>query len=171
MNPKISGVALNPFYNTTVASITGTTNLTVLQKVFVPAGTYEAGDLIIVNMLIGKTGTAGTFTCYLYSSPNNPDVSGISGATQLSVRGVNSAHLYIDQGRHLYIKNTTGGGSGIELGTELAAVGTQIFNEMRSSTQTNIGINWSNGVYLFVAVQLANATDTIQQHYLKIWDY
>ena len=171
MNPKISGVALNPFYNTTVASITGTTNLTVLQKVFVPAGTYEAGDLIIVNMLIGKTGTAGTFTYYLYSSPNNPDVSGISGATQLSVRGVNSAHLYIDQGRHLYIKNTTGGGSGIELGTELAAVGTQIFNEMRSSTQTNIGINWSNGVYLFVAVQLANATDTIQQHYLKIWDY
>ena len=171
MNPKISGVALNPFYNTTVASITGTTNLTVLQKVFVPAGTYEAGDLIIVNMLIGKTGTAGTFTYYLYSSPNDPSVSGISGATQLSVRGVNSAHLYIDQGRHLYIKNTTGGGSGIELGTELAAVGTQIFNEMRSSTQTNIGINWSNGVYLFVAVQLANATDTIQQHYLKIWDY
>ena len=171
MNPKISGVALNPFYNATVASITGTTNLTVLQKVFVPAGTYEAGDLIIVNMLIGKTGTAGTFTYYLYSSPNDPSVSGISGATQLSVRGVNSAHLYIDQGRHLYIKNTTGGGSGIELGTELAAVGTQIFNEMRSSTQTNIGINWSNGVYLFVAVQLANATDTIQQHYLKIWDY
>ena len=171
MNPKISGVALNPFYNTTVASITGTTNLTVLQKVFVPAGTYEAGDLIIVNMLIGKTGTAGTFTYYLYSSPNDPSVSGISGATQLSVRGVNSAHLYIDQGRHLYIKNTTGGGSGIELGTELAAVGTQIFNEMRSSTQTNIGINWSNGVYLFVAVQLANAADTIQQHYLKIWDY
>ena len=171
MNPKISGIALNPFYNTTVKSITGTTNLTVLQKVFVPAGTYEAGDLIIVNMLIGKTGTAGGFTYYLYSSPNDPDVSGISGATQLWVRGVNNTSLYIDQGRHLYIKNTTGGGSGIELGTELAAVGTSIFNEMRSSTTSNVAINWSNGVYLFIAGNMASSADRIDQYYLKIWDY
>jgi hypothetical protein len=72
MNPKISGVALNPFYNTTVKTITGSTALTILQKVFVPAGTYEAGDLLIVNMLIGKIGAAGAFTYYLYSSPNDP---------------------------------------------------------------------------------------------------
>jgi hypothetical protein len=171
MNPKISGVALNPFYNATVKTITGTTALTILQKVFVPAGTYEAGDLLIVNMLIGKIGTAGTFTYYLYSSPNDPDVSGISGATQLSVIGTASTSLFIDQGRHLYIKNTTGGGSGIELGTELAAVGTALFNEMRSATTSNVAINWSNGVYLFVAGQLVSSADRIDQYYLKIWDY
>ena len=172
MNPKISGVALNPFYNTTVASITGTTNLTVLQKVFVPAGTYEAGDLIIVNMLIGKTGTAGTFTYYLYSSPNDPSVSGISGATQLSVRGVNSAHLYIDQGRHLYIKNTTGGGSGIELGTELKSTTEDTPTDMSSGLSSNVAINWSNGVYLFTTGTITNVGgESITQLYLKIWDY
>jgi len=171
MNPKISGVALNPFYNTTVKTITGSTALTILQKVFVPAGTYEAGDLLIVNMLIGKIGATGAFTYYLYSSPNDPDVSGITGATQLSVRVTSNANLFIDQGRHLYIKNTTGGGSGIELGTELAAVGTQIFNEMRSATTSNVAINWSNGVYLFVAGQLVISSDRIDQYYLKIWDY
>jgi hypothetical protein len=171
MNSKISGRALNPFYNTTVKTITGSTALTILQKVFVPAGTYEAGDLIIVNMLMGKIGSASSFTHWLYASPNDPDVSGITGAIQLWVRGTGAAQLYIDHGRHLYIKNTTGGGSGIELGTEVLAVGTAVFSEMRSGTTSNVAINWSNGVYLFMAGQLASSSDRIDQYYLKIWDY
>lgn len=172
MNPKITGVGLNTFYNVTPVTLTGTTTATLLQKILIPGGTYAAGDLLIINALFGKTGTANVFTWTLYSSPNDPSVSGISGATQLAVRGVGSTRLFIDMGgRHLYIKNASGGGSGIELGTELAATTTSIFNEMRSTGASNVAINWQNNMYIFMYGQLSSSADSVTQEYLKIWEY
>ena len=157
--------------DTTARNISGTTTETVLSRVKVPAGTYAAGDLIIVNALWGKTGSAGTFTHKLWASPNDPSSSGTSGAIQLWTRGTVAGNLYIDHGRHLYIKNASGGGSGIELGTELAATGTALFSEMRSSTTSNVAINWTNDVWVFCTGQLASSADRISQYYLKIWEY
>ncbi len=172
MNPKITGVGLNTFYNITQKTITSSTALTVLQKVFIPGGTYAAGDLVIANALYGKTGSAGTFTHRLYASPNDPDVSGITGALQLLIRATSAAQLYIDMGgRHLYIKNASGGGSGIELGTEMASTTTAIFSEMRATGSSNVAINWNNGVYIFSTGQLTSTADRIDQYYLKIWEY
>ena len=74
-------------------------------------------------------------------------------------------------GRHLYIKNASGGGSGIELGTELAATTTSIFNEMRSTGASNVAINWQNNMYIFMYGQLSSSADSVTQEYLKIWEY
>ena len=169
MNPKISGRALNPFYNTTPVTVSGTGVQTVLQSVFIPAGTYEAGDLLIVRSLISHTGVENV-TNRLYSSPNDPAVSGITGATQLwysvQFRG------FLACSRHLYIKNTTGGGSGIELGTELKSTTEDTPTDMSSGLSSNVAINWSNGVYLFTTGTITNVGgESITQLYLKIWDY
>lgn len=173
MNPKINGVGLNTFYNADDSTVlTGTTIQTPLLSVLVPAGTYTNGDLIILQALYSKVGSAGAFTHRFYASPNNPAVSGITGAIQLLIRGTSASNTYIDSGgRHLYIKNASGGGSGIELGTELAAPGTALFHEMRSAFAANVAINWNADVYIFSTGTLSNTSDRIVQQYLKIWEY
>jgi len=169
MNTKISGKGLNSFYNTTPVTVTGTSVQTVLQSVFIPAGTYEAGDLLIVRSLMSHTGTENV-TNRLYSSPNDPSVSGITGATQLWISI--QFRSFFPCGRHLYIKNTTGGGSGIELGTELKSTSEDTLTDMSSGLSSNIAINWSNGVYLFTTGTITNVGgESITQLYLKIWDY
>jgi len=173
MNPKITGVGINTFYNANDSTtLTGTLTETVLLSVLVPAGTYTAGDLLILQALYSKIGTSGNFTHKFYASPNNPDVSVISGALLLLIRSVASSNLYIDSGgRHLYIKNASGGGSGIELGTEVATPSTGLFSEMRSSGASNVAINWNNDVYIFCTGTLSNTSDRVVQRYLKIWEY
>ncbi len=171
MNPKVTGVGINTFIDTTTRSISSSAAQTVMSRVKVPGGTYTAGDLIIVNCLWGKTGTAGIFSHKLWFSPNDPGTSGTTGATQLWDRGTSATSQYIDHGRHLYIKNASGGGSGIELGTELAATNVGLFSELRSTTTSNVAINWTNDVWIFCTGQLASASDSISQWYLKIWEY
>ncbi len=171
MNPKITGVGTNTFVDITTRTVSGTTTQTVLSRILIPAGTYTSGDLIIVNALWGKTGTAGSSTHKLWWSPNDPGSSGVTGATQLWTRGQGSGTNYIDHGRHLYIKNASGGGSGIELGTELASTSTSIASEYRSTGSSNIAINWTNDVWIFCTFQCNSAGDSASQLYLKIWEY
>jgi hypothetical protein len=172
MNPKITGVGLNTFYNTTNLNISGTTSVVILQKVLIPAGTYINGDLLIAQALFQKTGSTGTFTYRLWASPNDPAISGLTGAIQILIRGTSAGQLYIDMGgRHLYIKNASGGGSGIELGTEVANPAAGMFSEMRSSVASNLAINWNEVVWIFASGQLASSADRLNHLYLKIWEY
>jgi hypothetical protein len=172
MNPKITGVGPNTFYNTTSVGISGTSGVVILQKVLIPAGTYTNGDLLIAQALFEKIGSAGTFTYRLWASPNDPTGSGLTGAIQILVRATSSGNLYIDMGgRHLYIKNASGGGSGIELGTEASDPLTGLFSEMRSSVASNLAINWNADVWIFASGQLASTADRLNHLYLKIWEY
>jgi hypothetical protein len=172
MNPKVTGVGLNTFYNTTAVNISGSTSVTLLQQVKIIGGTYTNGDLLIAQALFQKTGSAGTFTHRLWASPNNPTISGTTGAIQILVRSTNATNRCIDMGgRHLYIKNSSGGGSGIELGTEAVDPSAELFSEMRSAAAANLAINWNNDVWIFATGQLASSADRISHLYLKIWEY
>ena len=172
MNTKVTNVGINKFYNFIPKTISGTTGVVILQKVLIPAGTYTVGDLLIIQSLFQKIGSGGTFTYRIWASPNDPDISGTTGAIQILIRGTLAGNLYIDSGgRHLYIKNSSGGGSGIELGTEVHDPNTALYSEMRSAVGSNLAINWSNDVYVFVSGQLSSSRDRINHLYLKIWEY
>ena len=85
---------------------------------------------------------------------------------------------YISQGqsffylsRRLYITNNTGGGSGNNVGTQLISTVTGFVDDYRSSTTSNIAVDWTRDVYFIVAGDVDNAADTITSYGLKVCKY
>jgi hypothetical protein len=167
MNTKINGKGMNSIYNTTPVTSSGTTSQVIMQSLLVPGGTYTSGDLIQITSLFSKTGIGGTngYTFFV-----NTSVS-VSGASQIAVRGTATGNGFAFFSRHLFIYEQTGTGTGTLQGTETFSNTFAITNEYVRSRKTNSNINWANDVYIFATCQLASASDSISQIYMKIWEY
>jgi len=166
MNTKINGKGMNSIYNTTPATSSGT-NQTIMQSLLVPGGTYTSGDLIQITSLFSRPNSFNTNT---YRFWVNTSVS-VTGASQINVRGTSAANRSIFFSRHLFIYEQTGTGTGNLQGTETHSSTTQYASEYNRGLKTNTNINWANDVYIFATCQLANASDSVTQIYMKIWEY
>jgi hypothetical protein len=166
MNTKINGKGMNSIYNTTPVT-SSSTSQTIMQSLLVPGGTYTSGDLIQIASLFSKTNSNGTNT---YRFWVNTSVS-VTGASQINVRGTAAANRFIFFSRHLFIYEQTGTGTGNLQGTETHSSTTQYASEYNRGFKTNTNINWANDVYIFATCQLASASDSITQIYMKIWEY
>jgi len=167
---NFNGKWINQILSTTSVSHSGNTNNTILGSVVVPANTYKAGDLIQLDSMFEKIGTAGITTLRFYwVSGATPT---LSGAIQLSIRGFVAANRFSTQTRRLYIRTANGTGSGLTLGTELLTTTGGIFYDYFSSqARSNASINWTVTGTIFCTVQLGNSADQVIQHYLKIWEW
>ena len=166
---KYNGNWINDLINYGVSSHTGNTTNTVLMSVVVPANTFRAGDLIYLDAMFDKTGSAGTWTLRYYWVSGS--TATLSGAILISTRGISAGNLFGTQNRRLYVRTANGTGSGLTLGTETIASATGLFNDYRSEAISNLAINWTVTGTIFCAVQLTSSGDTVRQHYLKIWEY
>ena len=167
MNTKINGKGMNSIYNTTPVT-SSSTSQTIMQSLLVPGGTYTSGDLIQIASLFSKTNTNGTLT---YRFWVNTSVS-VSGANQINFRSTSAANRSAFFSRHLFIYEQTGTGTGNLQGTETLSTTTQYASEYnRGVRQANTNIDWANDVYIFATCQLASASDSISQIYMKIWEY
>jgi len=166
MNTKINGKGMNSIYNTTPVTSTSTSQ-TIMQSLLVPGGTYTSGDLIQIASLFSKTNSNGTNT---YRFWVNTSVS-VTGANQINLRGTAAANRSASFSRHLFIYEQTGTGTGNLQGTETHSSTTQYASEYNRGLKTNTNINWANDVYIFATCQLANASDSVTQIYMKIWEY
>jgi hypothetical protein len=154
-------------YGTTAHS--GNTTLTILQSVVVPANTYRAGDLVLLDAMFTKSNTVGIWTLRYYWVSGS--TATLSGAIQISSRGIIRTNLFAAQNRRLYIRTANGTGSGLTLGTEVISATGAIFNDYRSEAISNLAINWTVTGTIFCAVQLGGVSDTVTQRYLKIWEW
>jgi hypothetical protein len=166
MNPKIDGKGMNSIYNTTPVT-SSSTSQTIMQSLLVPGGTYKSGDLIQIASLFSKNNSFGTNT---YRFWVNTSVS-VTGATQINLRGTAAANRSAFFSRHLFIYEQTGTGTGNLQGTETHSSTTQYASEYNRGVKTNTNINWANNVYIFATCQLASASDSVTQIYMKIWEY
>jgi hypothetical protein len=166
MNTKINGKGMNSIYNITPVT-SSSTSQTIMQSLLVPGGTYTSGDLIQIASLFSKTNSNGTNT---YRFWVNTSVS-VTGASQINVRATSAANRFIFFSRHLFIYEQTGTGTGNLQGTETHSSTTQYASEYNRGLKTNTNINWANDVYIFATCQLASASDSISQIYMKIWEY
>ncbi len=164
---KINDINLRNFNDGLVVSFTGSLTQTKLMSILIPANTFKAGDLITVEALFGKTGTAGTLTHRLYWNSTDS----ITGAIQLAIRAVTAANRFAFTSRRLSVRTANGGGSAPEVGTELIVTTTGFASEYASSTVSNVALDWTSDSYVMASVQLGNAGDTVFQYTLKIWTH
>ena len=149
--------------------VAGTTGETIVGEVTVPANTYKATDLIMLTSMYGKTGTANIWTqrYYWVSGPS----ATLSGALQISVRGMVAANQFANQERRLYIRTANGTGTGITLGTEVVSSSTGVLNDYAPSTSSNLAIDWTIEGSIFTTITLESASDSVSCEYLKIWEW
>ena len=164
---KINDINIRNFYEGTEAGIAGTLTQTKLISIPIPANTFKAGDLIVIDTLFSKTGTAGIFTYRFFW--NSSDT--LTGAIQIGVRSIPNTQLFATGSRRLSIRTANGGGSAPEVGTEVIASAAGIPNEYQSNTISNLALDWTIDSYVMGAVTLGNTADSVYQQYMKIWTY
>jgi hypothetical protein len=166
---SFDGKWINNLYEYGTTTHTGNTNNTILESVVVPANTYRTGDIIMLDSMFDKSGTAGIWTLRFYWVAGNTPT--LSGAIQLSLRSIGSTNQFATQNRRLYIRTADGTGSGFTLGTEVITAGSGIYNDYRSEAVSNLALDWTSVSCIFSTVQLGNSTDRVTQYYLKIWEW
>jgi hypothetical protein len=125
-------------------ALTGTTAITLMKSVLIPANTYATGDVVkILNRAIRNTAT-GTANNYYYINTTNS----LTGATLIG--GQSSASIFFAMERSLYIKSAT------NTETLLAASSSSASEAITSALGvSNLNINWGVNQYVIAAFQNA----------------
>jgi hypothetical protein len=129
---------------TNSTALTGTTAITLMKSILIPANTYATGDIIrILNRVIRSTAT-GTATNFFYINTTNS----LTGATLVSTQSTASRFYALE--RNLLIKSTTI--------SETVDVATTISSDIlgvSTSANSDLNINWSVNQYIIGAFQNA----------------
>jgi len=158
-NAKQNALSYTPYKNiqTSQTAHTGTTAETNIFTATIPAGAFNANDVIKVLFGANKTTALGAYTLRLrVSATNNPLAgtliaiySGTSGAQTVTIMrnySLNGGNLY---GYSFFTTSLT----------DIVALG---------STLSSTAINPANQFFIFATVQLANAGDSIIPNLVSI---
>jgi hypothetical protein len=125
-------------------TLTGSTAITLMKSILIPANTYATGDVVkILNRAIRST-PGGTAINYFYINTTNS----LTGATLVSTQ--NGAFRFYAMERNLYIKST--------IISETIDVATSISSDANvasTSANSNLNIDWSVNQYIIAAFQNA----------------
>lgn len=146
---------------------TSSISITKLSSFSIQPNTFTTGDYISFGGMFGRNAGINNVTAYLYLSTGDT----LTGAIQVGFRTIITAQNIFYLNRRLYITNNTGGGSGNNVGTQLITTGTNLVDDYRTSTTSNIAVDWTSDVYFIVAGAVANAADTITSYGLKVFKY
>ena len=125
-------------------ALTGTTAITLMKSILIPANTYTTGGVVkILNRAVRNTAT-GSASNYFYINTTNS----LTGATLIGLQSATAWVLGME--RTLYIKSATNSetfissvsGSGSEVGVSLSA-------------PSNLNIDWTVNQYIIAAFQNA----------------
>lgn len=171
---KINDINLRNFTDATTysnASILSTPEVKT-ASILIPANTFKAGDLISLESMFWKNNTTGTFTWKYYYNTSDSLV----GATQLATFTSASNTIVFSHGyRRLSIIVANGGGSGIDLGSEILSttqnISTDLTGGLGLTTMDNVAINWTANVYLICSLQNSTIGTTTSQRFFKVWTY
>lgn len=166
---KYNNIGVNTLIAYGTASHTGSLSNTILHSIRIPANTYKAGDFVSLDGMFSKTGTNNSWTLRYYWVAGA--TATLSGATQLSLRTIANTNQFATQTRRLQISTADGTGSGFTAGTITAGVQSNLFDDIRSATYSNVAINWTVDSVIFSAVTLASSSDTCINYYIKLWEW
>ncbi len=162
-----NGIGRNEVFTFGTQSVTGTTAITILSSVTIPANKYRSGDFLLLDSMLNRTGIAASFTVrYYWVAGTTPT---LTGAIQISSRTCVSTSTYFGNQRRIYIRTADGTGTGLAQGTEVTT--DDIFTDTRSFAKSNVAINWTVTGTLMVTAQLTNTGSTVRSYYLKIWEW
>jgi len=141
-------------------ALTGTTAITLMKSILIPANTYATGDVVkILNRAVRNTAT-GTANNYYYINTTNS----LTGATLIG--GQSSASIFFAMERSLYIKSATNSE------TLLAASSSSGSEAITSALgASNLNINWTVNQYVIAAFQNAAVGNSTVMSSLIIQKY
>lgn len=142
------------------AALTGTTAITLMKSILIPANTYATGDVVkILSRAIRSTAT-GTSTNYFYINTTNS----LTGATLVGMQ--QGAFAFYGMERTLYIKSSTNtetiNSSNSVSGSEAAAF---------AFASSNLNIDWTVNQYIIAAFQNAAVGNSTVMSSLIIQKY
>ncbi len=132
-------------------SHTGNTSNTLKYSSLIPAGTFEANDILKWYAKIGATSNANTKTIRYYF---NTSVS-LSGATLVATYALSGGAMAIGMDRVLVFQNSL---TSQQIGNP--SVSFQSSYSALSAVPSTLSIDFTVDQYLIVAIQLANSGDT-----------
>ena len=141
-------------------ALTGTTAITLMKSILIPANTFATGDVVkILNRAIRSTAT-GTGINYFYINTTNS----LTGATLIGTQSASSRFYAME--RNLYIKSSTISetvDSSTSVSSDNPAVST--------SANSNLNIDWSVNQYIISAFQNAAVGNSTVMSSLIIQKY
>lgn len=125
---------------TTSSALTGTTAITLIKSVLIPANTFTTGDICqIINRAIRSTAT-GTSSNYIYINTS----ASLSGATLVGTQS--GAVRFYGMERNLYIKSAT-----VSETLDTAASASGDNTTALAQANSNLNINWTVDQYIIHA--------------------
>jgi hypothetical protein len=126
------------------AALTGSTAITLMKSILIPANTYATGDVVKISSRAIRSTPGGTAINYFYINTTNS----LTGATLVSTQ--TGAFRFYAMERNLYIKST--------IISETIDVATSISGDgfaASTSANSNLNIDWSVNQYIIAAFQNA----------------
>lgn len=125
---------------TTGSALTGTTAITLIKSVLIPANTFTTGDICqIINRAIRSTAT-GTSNNYIYINTS----ASLSGATLVGTQG--GAVRFYGMERNLYIKSAT-----VSETSDTASSASGDNPAVFAQSNSDLNINWTVDQYIIHA--------------------
>jgi len=130
-------------------ALTGTTAITLMKSVLIPANTYATGDVSIIQTRAIRNTATGAGTIYLYVNTSNT----LTGATLIGLIG--SAVRFYGMERNLYIKSST-------VSETYTASGSLNSDSAANAAlaESNLNIDWTINQYIIAAFKNAAVGDS-----------
>lgn len=141
-------------------ALTGTTAITLMKSVLIPANTYTTGDVVkILNRAVRNTATGGAID-YMYINTTNT----LTGATLVGT--MSGAFSLYGMERSLYIKSATNSET---FNTTAGAAGSEVTTGVNGASSLNI--NWTVNQYVIASFQNAAVGNSTVMSSLIIQKY
>ena len=142
------------------AALTGTTAITLMKSILIPANTYATSDIVkVLSRAVRSTATGTANNLFYINTTNN-----LTGATLVGTQS-GAARFYAME-RNLYIKSTTN--------SETINVSTSVSGDnpaVSGSQNANLNINWGVNQYIIAAFQNAAVGDSTVMSSLILQKY
>lgn len=151
--------------NVTAGSAVSSTADTLLNSVLVPANTFAAGDVVMMEAMVSKSASLGTFIMRFYWNTTNS----LSGAILIGTSTTNGTTVRSQvMNRQGLIRTANGSGTGTLVANSSAAVNSDTLTTGAPST---LAINWTTAGYFIVSASHTNASETVTGEWVKISNY
>lgn len=145
------------------SNVTGTTAETALSSVFIPANTFQTGDIVVIEARLRKDNSNSTATVRLRAGTTESTSDILVGI----YTSTSSTHGFIPITRTLLITGTTN--------TQMFNTGTSSPSDIGTSStalvSTSTSINWAIDNYIVATGQMGSASDVMNLLFLYVRKY
>jgi hypothetical protein len=151
--------------NVTAGSATSNTADTLLNSVLVPANTFAAGDVVMMEAMVSKSASLGTYIVRFYWNTTNS----LSGAILIGTGASNGTNVRSQvMTRQGLIRTVNGSGTGTLVANSSTAINA---DNIVTAAPSTLAINWTVDGYFIVSASHTSASETVTGEWLKISTY